>query len=91
CTYNPNANFNGADSFTFKANDGTVDSNTATVSITVSPVNDPPVEHIPPEHGQGDVACLGSGSVRGTGNADEIFGGNLELPGCLAAHAKTPT
>jgi hypothetical protein len=36
-TYTPATNYNGADSFTFKANDGTVDSNTATVSITVTP------------------------------------------------------
>ncbi len=36
-TYTPVANYNGSDSFTFKANDGTVDSNIATVSITVSP------------------------------------------------------
>jgi serine protease len=42
-TYTPATNYNGADSFTFKANDGTVDSNTATVSITVTPVNDAPV------------------------------------------------
>jgi hypothetical protein len=42
-TYTPAANYNGADSFTFKANDGTADSNIATVSITVTPVNDPPV------------------------------------------------
>jgi len=42
-TYTPNLNFNGADSFTFKTNDGTVDSNVATVSITVSAVNDVPV------------------------------------------------
>lgn len=41
--YTPNANFNGNDSLTFKANDGIVDSNTATVSITVTPVNDAPV------------------------------------------------
>ncbi|MCU0756700.1 MAG: cadherin-like domain-containing protein [Xanthomonadales bacterium] len=38
-TYTPDANYHGTDSFTFKANDGTVDSNTATVSITVTPVN----------------------------------------------------
>lgn len=41
-TYTPAANYNGADSFTYKANDGTADSNVATVSITVTPVNDPP-------------------------------------------------
>jgi F5/8 type C domain/Bacterial Ig domain/Calcineurin-like phosphoesterase len=34
-TYTPNTNYVGPDSFTFKANDGTADSNTATVSITV--------------------------------------------------------
>ncbi len=42
-TYTPNADYNGADSFTFKANDGELDSNTATVSITVNSVNDAPV------------------------------------------------
>lgn len=42
-TYTPSTNYNGVDSFTFKANDGTVDSNTATVSITVNSVNDIPV------------------------------------------------
>jgi len=37
-TYTPNANFNGTDSFTYKATDGGLDSNTATVAITVNPV-----------------------------------------------------
>ncbi len=41
--YTPNANFNGADSFSFKANDGNLDSNISTVSITVNPVNDAPI------------------------------------------------
>ncbi len=41
-TYTPNNNYNGTDSFTFKANDGTDDSNTATVDITVKAVNDAP-------------------------------------------------
>lgn len=41
--YTPNANYNGSDSFTFRVNDGTVNSSTATVSITVTAVNDPPV------------------------------------------------
>ena len=44
-TYTPTSGYTGADSFTFKANDGTADSNVATVSITVTPVagNHPPV------------------------------------------------
>ena len=36
--YAPNANYAGGDSFTFQANDGQLDSNIATVSITVNPV-----------------------------------------------------
>jgi hypothetical protein len=42
-TYTPNANANGTDSFTFKVNDGTVDSAVATVSISITAVNDAPV------------------------------------------------
>ena len=41
-TYTPDANFNGADSFTYKANDGTLDSAPVTVSLTVNPVDDAP-------------------------------------------------
>lgn len=41
-SYQPDPDFNGADSFTFKANDGANDSNTSTVSITISDVNDSP-------------------------------------------------
>ena len=42
-SYVPAANFNGADSFTYRANDGALQSNVATVTIAVSPVNDAPV------------------------------------------------
>ena len=41
-TYTPTANFTGSDSFTYKANDGALDSNTVTVSLTVDPINDAP-------------------------------------------------
>lgn len=36
--YTPNAGFNGADNFTYKVNDGSLDSNVATVSISVDPI-----------------------------------------------------
>ena len=42
-TYSPSASFNGTDQFTFRVNDGTVNSAPATVSITVTSVNDAPV------------------------------------------------
>lgn len=42
-TYDPNPNFCGEDSFTYHANDGLEDSNTATVTIDVACVNDAPV------------------------------------------------
>lgn len=41
-TYTPSANYNGTDTFTFKANDGTNDSNIATATFTINPVNDAP-------------------------------------------------
>jgi len=41
--YTPDADFNGNDTFTYVANDGIFNSSTATVTIVVRPVNDPPV------------------------------------------------
>jgi VCBS repeat-containing protein len=40
-TYVPAADYNGSDSFTFKANDGEADSNVATIGLTINPVDDP--------------------------------------------------
>src|SRR6185295_9826927 len=42
-TFTPAPNYMGPATFTFKANDGSLDSNVATISITVTPVNDAPV------------------------------------------------
>jgi hypothetical protein len=46
-TYTPAPNFNGSDSFSFKANDGALDSNVATESLAINAVNDAPVNTIP--------------------------------------------
>ncbi len=51
-TYIPHTNFAGSDSFTFKANDGKIDSLAATIQITVSgqaPPQPEPPEPEPPE------------------------------------------
>jgi hypothetical protein len=42
-TYTPDTGFSGNDRFRFRANDGTTDSNTATVSISVVETNEAPV------------------------------------------------
>lgn len=41
--FTPAADYHGADSFSFRVSDGQENSNTATVSLTVAPVNDAPV------------------------------------------------
>jgi hypothetical protein len=62
-TYTPALNYNGSDSFTFKVNDGTADSAVATVSLTVTAVNDAPVFTVDPvneANATEDVAYVGS-------------------------------
>ena len=71
-TFNPDGSysfqgpqdFNGAVSFTYTANDGSLDSNVATVSITVNPVNDAPVAQ--DASASGDEDTLISGQVVAT-------------------------
>lgn len=41
-SYTPKPNFSGGDTFTYRASDGSLQSNAATVRISVTPVNDPP-------------------------------------------------
>ncbi|MCQ4240269.1 Ig-like domain-containing protein [Stutzerimonas stutzeri] len=42
-TYTPSANYYGTDSFTYRAHDGLASSNVATVTLTITAVNDAPV------------------------------------------------
>ena len=65
-TYTPNSNYTGSDSFTFKANDGSLDSNTATVTISVnatggspSPTPSPAPSPTPPPGGNGPIVPQG--------------------------------
>ena len=95
-TYTPNLDFNGADSFSFKANDGALDSNVATVSLTVSPVNDAPsfakgADQVSNEDVRGAQAVAGWATAISAGPADEagqtvafVVSGNSN-PGLFAA------
>ena len=74
-TYTPFANYYGPDSFTFKANDGALDSNVATVSLTVTPVNDAPNA----VNDSATVAEDGSQSVDVRANDSDLDGNPLTI------------
>src|SRR5206468_12630714 len=54
--YTPDPNYNGTDSFTYKANDGTTNSPVATVTLTVRAVNDAPLARDPSSGTREDTA-----------------------------------
>ena len=87
-TYTPNADFNGSDSFTYKANDGTADGNTVTVDITVGAVNDAPV-------GTATAALSTSEDVAATFSEADLLGGfsdvdadNLSVANLIASQGE---
>ena len=72
--YAPEADYTGPDSFTYTANDGELDSEPATVSITVVAANDPPIADAggPYSIEGGQVLVLdGSGCQDPDGTAEE--------------------
>jgi VCBS repeat-containing protein len=74
-TYTPNTNFNGIDSFTYRARDGSVTGNVATVSINVMPVNDAPIANNDSTNTLEDVPV----TVRVLANDTDIEGGPLSV------------
>ena len=78
-TYTPNANYNGSDSFTFKANDGNSDSNVETVDITINPINDPPV-----------AFDLNTSTLEDQAKTITLTGDDIETPGSLTYTIVTP-
>ena len=92
-TYTPHAHFNGTDTFTFKANDGFDDSEPATVTITIVPVNDAPVARAGSDREvyRGDAVVLdGSGSSDVEGDALTYQWAFLSRPGESSAALSNP-
>src|SRR5882724_3172895 len=82
-TYTPAANYNGPDTISYTANDGTVDSNVATVAVTVTPVNDPPVAvDDDPVTTAEDTAVI----VTVLGNDTDVDGDALTVSSASALH-----
>jgi VCBS repeat-containing protein len=59
-SYTPAQDFSGTDSFTFLANDGAADSNTAIVNLTIAAVNDAPVAQDGNASGTEDTPVTGT-------------------------------
>ena len=72
-TYTPATDYNGTDSFTYKANDGELDSNVATVSIILDGVNDAPVA----DAGDDQVNVLTGRAVTLDGSGSSDVDGDL--------------
>ena len=77
CTYVPDVNFNGTDSFTYTISDGNGGTDTATVTVTVNPVNDDPSAF----DNNLTVAEDGSGSVNVIADDTDPDGDLLEVTG----------
>lgn len=96
-TYNPGANFNGVDSFVYRVSDGNGGFDTATVTITVTPVNDSPVagndSFAIDEDGSVDIAVLGNDSdIDGDPlTITEINGQSIVVGGVVAVTGGTVT
>src|SRR5207249_2069706 len=75
-SYVPAANYNGSDSFTYKANDGQADSGIATVSITITGVNDAPLA-LDDSYTTAEDTTLNVGAPGALANVSDMAGDTL--------------
>jgi large repetitive protein len=77
-TYQPSPDFNGGDRFTYRATDGTAESNQATVSIAVRAVNDAPVavsQSVTAETKEARLIVLAARDAEGSTLSYRVVGG----------------
>lgn len=95
-TYSPTVNYFGSDTFTYKANDGTSDSNIGTATLTINPVNDAPTAVISANPDQGTAPLMVTFDAAGSSDPDNdpltfewSLGGQATLSGQLVEHEFT--
>src|SRR5204862_436790 len=69
-SFTPVANYNGAAFFAYVLNDGTVDSAPKNVSLTINPVNDPPVAAAAAESASGNEDTVITGTLLAGSDVD---------------------
>lgn len=86
--YTPTANFSGADTFTYRDNDGNTQSNTATVTIAVEHVDRAPVNTLPTAQtvNSGEAIVFSVAKANAISVSDEDSEGGVEQVKLTAAH-----
>ena len=80
--YTPDADFNGTDTITYRVSDG-LESDTGTVTVTVNPVNDPPVANDDTAQTQEDTPLA---SIDVLANDSDVDGDALSVLSAFAAN-----
>jgi VCBS repeat-containing protein len=91
-TYTPRANFNGSDTISYTVSDGKGGTSSATVAVTVTPVNDAPVVATPlPARSNADAASVSVATANGFSDVDSatLTYSASGLPAGLTINAST--
>ncbi|WP_374667907.1 tandem-95 repeat protein, partial [Ramlibacter sp.] len=81
--YTPNTNFNGTDSFTYTVTSPAGVTETATVNVTVTSVNDPPVNTVPATRTAGEdttVTFTGGNTISVSDPDNNVTSATLTIP-----------